>query len=228
LTADAAAGATALTVASITGISTTDRLGIQLDSGIMQWTTVNGAPSGSTVTAAVALATAAASGNRIFTYPAAAASQGRRPLTILAAEMRNSSGIDVPMLPMTLQEYEALSSKAANGTPQRYYYEDTLTDGTIYLDAAPTDITQIIRIVYLSPIEDFDASSDTPDYDQNWYLPLVLGLEEQCAMMFGKGDMIPAIRALLYGNDKTMGALTIARNATPEVSRAFYQPDAPT
>ena len=213
-------------MASITGISNADRLGVELDSGIMHWSTVNGAPSGTTVASAAALATAAASGNRVFTY-APTTAQGRRPLTILEAYLRDSDSNDIPLAKMSLEEYEAIPSKIVDADPTRYYYEATLTDGTIYLDTEPSDITKVIRLVYLSPIEDFDAAANTPDYDQNWYLPLVLGLEEQCAMMFGKADMIPTIRTLLYGNDKTLGALTIARNANPETSTAYYQPDAP-
>ena len=52
LSANAAAAATALTVTSITGFSASDQLGIELDDGSVDWTTVSGAPSGTTITAA--------------------------------------------------------------------------------------------------------------------------------------------------------------------------------
>lgn len=50
LTAQANAGATALTVASIVGFSDTDRVGITLDDGSQHKTTVSGAPAGTTIT----------------------------------------------------------------------------------------------------------------------------------------------------------------------------------
>lgn len=49
LTANAASGATALTVASIAGFSDNDEIEITLDSGTKQRTTINGAPAGVTI-----------------------------------------------------------------------------------------------------------------------------------------------------------------------------------
>lgn len=220
-----AAGQTVISLTDATGIVATNRIGIELDSGVMQWTTVAGVSSND-VTIGNALDSAAGSGNRVFAY--AVNAQGRRPISILSASLRDTDGNDTPVNhQMSIDEYESISSKSQDSDPSRLYYETTLTDGTVYLDAEPSDITKVIRIVYLSPIEDFDAENDTPDYDQNWYLPLVLGLAEQSAMMFGRGDKLPAIRTLLYGNDRTLGALTIAKNANPERSTAYYECDAP-
>ena len=60
LTAAGAATDTTITVDSIVGISASDQIGIELDDGTRQWTTVSGAPSGSTVTLAAGLTSAAA------------------------------------------------------------------------------------------------------------------------------------------------------------------------
>lgn len=63
LTANAASGATALTVSSITGFADNDEIEVTLDSGTVQATTVNGAPAGTTINIDDALTHAAASGN---------------------------------------------------------------------------------------------------------------------------------------------------------------------
>lgn len=63
LSANAASGATALTVSSISGFSDNDEIEIVLDSGTRQTTTINGAPAGSTINIDSALTHAAASGN---------------------------------------------------------------------------------------------------------------------------------------------------------------------
>jgi hypothetical protein len=60
-----AAAQTDLTVAAITGVASGDIIGILLDDGTTHWTTVNGAPSGSTITITAALPSDAASGNRV-------------------------------------------------------------------------------------------------------------------------------------------------------------------
>ena len=54
-------GATTLTVTSITGISASDKVGVYQADGSVHWTTVNGAPSGSTVTLTATLTGAASS-----------------------------------------------------------------------------------------------------------------------------------------------------------------------
>lgn len=215
-----AAGQTVITVASATGISDTNRIGIELDDGTMHWTVVNGAPSGANVTITASLASAAASGNRVFVY--ATTAQARRPLEILTANLRSFDSSNVPTdVPinarMLLGQYEAIASKAADSDPYDLYYEQTLTDGTVYLDVEPSDVSKIIRMVYLSPIEDFDAASDTPDYDQNWYLPLMLGTEYLVAPTFGRADLLPAIKA------QRDEAIMIARNAIPETSDLYFQ-----
>lgn len=54
-----------ITVTTVTGITSGDVIGIQLDSGAAHWTTVNGAPVGNVVTLAVALPNNAAIGSRV-------------------------------------------------------------------------------------------------------------------------------------------------------------------
>lgn len=70
LSSGATTNATSLSVASATGILNGQSIGILLDSGAWHWTTVNGAPSGNTVTIATGLPSAAASGKRVLTYTA--------------------------------------------------------------------------------------------------------------------------------------------------------------
>lgn len=215
-----AAGQTVLSLTSSTGILDTYRIGIQLDTGAMQWTTVSGAPSGNDVTVAVALTAAAAAGNRVFVYDDTATVQGRRPLEIISLVLRSADGTDSPPLRLirTTQEYEANPTKNADGQPTAYYYERTLTDGTLYFDSEPTDVTQVARITYRSPFEDFDAAGDTIDFDPIWVRPLISALAYELCPRFGLGQRMPEFKAM---RDE---ALAIARNATPEVSDAYFQP----
>ena len=61
--AAALSGASSIVVTSATGISASDKIGVYQDS-TMHWTTVNGAPSGSTVTLTAPLTADVASGDR--------------------------------------------------------------------------------------------------------------------------------------------------------------------
>lgn len=211
--------------ASTVGIADTYRIAVELDSGALQWTTVNGTPSGAVVTLAVAggLTGAAAIGNRVFSYDDTATVQGRRPLEIISAVLRDVNGKDTPLDRIrTVEEYESLPDKGADGTPSAYYYERTLKDGTLYLDCEPTDVTQVLRITYRSPFEDFDtAASDDADFDPVWARALIHSLSYELCPRFGLDGRMPAIKAL---RDE---ALAIARNTTPEVSDAYFQPGEP-
>ena len=68
LSADAAASATTISVDSVTGIANGYHIGIQVDAGTNFWTTVNGAPSGTTVTLTNAMPSQATQGAFVFSY----------------------------------------------------------------------------------------------------------------------------------------------------------------
>ena len=217
-TAAASAGASTVLVSSITGLSSGDNIGIVLDSLAIQWTTINGAPSGSTVTLTNVLTGSAASGNTVYTYPTT--SQARRPLEIVTVLCRDQNQNDVPIYKMTVQEYEALPTKAQPSSPTdvtAIYYEAQLGNGILYTDAgAAADCNKYLHMVYLSPIEDFNAATDTPDYPQEWYLALVTGLAVNIAPAF----QLP-VTAEMKSNFAT--ALAIAQQSNAETSALFFQ-----
>lgn len=210
---------TSLIVASITGISSGDNIGVVLTGGDVAWTTVNGAPSGQTVTLTAGLSGAAASGNVVYTYPTA--NQARRPIGLITAVLRNSSNQDTPLAIMTVEDYEGLPAKAdptTTGDPNQIYYESQLTNGILYADVYPADTTKYIHVVYLSPIEDFNAATDTPDYPQQWFRALSYGLAVDISPLF-KLTTRPDITAIR--NE----ALAIARAYDPEETHEYFQPN---
>lgn len=214
-TAAAALGASTINISSATGMSASDNIGIELADGSLQWTTISGSP-GTTTTLAATLTGAVNSGARVFTYTPA--NHILRPLQILTAVLRNTSGVDTTMDPMLLDEYEQIGKKSSDGTPLSYYYEFGLSQGTLYLDCEPSDVTRVIRIVYLRPIEDFDATADTPDYPQEWFRPLCAQLTIDGAPAYGV-SVTPEMKLI---RDE---ALSIARNANPENSNVIFQPN---
>jgi hypothetical protein len=217
-TVAAVAGASTITVSSATGLSSGDNIGIVLNSLAIQWTTINGAPAGNVVTLTATLTGAVASGNVVYTYPTT--SQARRPLEIVTVSIRDQDKNDVPIYKMTVQEYEALPTKVQTASPTDItgvYYEAQLTNGILYTDApAAADCRKYLHIVYLSPIEDFDAATDTPDYPQEWYLALVAGLAVNIAPAF----QLPVTQDM---KASFISALTIAQQSNPETTALFFQ-----
>lgn len=218
INAAAAAGAGSVTLASASGISSGDNIGIVRNDGVLQWTTVNGAPVGAVVTLTATLGAAAAIGQVVYSYPVA--SQARRPLEILTAVLRDSSNNDVNISMLTLQGYEALPSKTQStnpADPMGIYYEAQLTNGILYTDSpAALDTSKRIHMVYLGAPEDFNAATDTPDYPQEWYLALVTGLAINIAPAF----QLPVTQEM---KDNFSMALKLAQESNPETSSLFFQ-----
>lgn len=217
-TAAAALNASAIVVASATGFAANQNVGVVMTNGNMFWTTILSVV-GSTINLNANLTAAVASGALVYTYTTA--NQARRPLEIVTAVLRDQYNNDVPLDFINIQEYEVLPSKVnstAQGDPTELYYEAQLTNGQLYLDVFPQDVTKHIHMVYLSPAEDFNVATDTPDYSQVWYLPLVWELSMQSAPMF-EMPITPEM--------KTMAAqsLMIAQSENPETSALYFTND---
>ncbi len=172
--ATAAAGST-VTLTSVTGISNGYNIGIWCTDNTIQWTTVNGAPAGLVVTLTDALTVGCASGARIFVYQTG--NRITKPLRILQVNIENvDTDVSRPINAISSQEYYDLGERTVASTPNQYMVDVQLstTDFYIYPRMATTD--EIFSITFHRPFEDFDASSDTPDFPQEWYLALMLEL----------------------------------------------------
>ena len=215
LSADESAASTAIDVTSTTGMTVGDYIGIVLDDDTIHWSTISAIPS--TVTIAAGLASGASSGNYVYTYT----TKARRPISLVTLARRSvdssSETQDSPMYMLDLHQYEAITNKTSQGTPTGAYYEATLTDGTLYLDREPANVDSQLRIVYLSPIEDFDSTTDTPDYPQEYYSALVYELAIRICVPF----QLPITPELKMVRDD---AMAIARNLYPENTTAYFQP----
>lgn len=208
-----AAGQTILSVTATANMTTADYIGVVLDSGAMHWSTISSFVAGDTVTIADALPSSAASGNAIYWYT----TKMRRPVDIITAVIRNSAGHDSPLTPLIVQQYEAIGDKAGVGRPDSYYYESQLTNGVLYLNITPSDVTDVVRLVFHSPIEDFDALTDTADVPQQWYRPLGYQLSLDIAPAYGR---VVSQELMMLRNE----SLAIARNADPETTSIYFEP----
>lgn len=215
LSADSAASDTTLTVTSITGINASDVIGVELDSGTMFYTTVNGAPSGTTVTLTAGVTTAASSGNRVYTY--ATTARVTRPLKIIDADrFTPDDDLSVPMKVLTRDEYYNIVNRTQEGAPLHIYYDPQLT-GVIYFWPRFDSGDYVIEFTYHRPFEDFDASGDNPDFPQHWYLPLMM---ELACMLGPKFGLPPEERAALFKESQFY--IEQARTADAETGSIYF------
>lgn len=174
-------GGTSLTVDSITGISDGDYIGIKVDDGTMHWDTVNGSPSGSTVTLTTGLDDDASDGAVVYAYT----TKAERPMKILNQVVRDSSGRDIPITQLARSDYINLPNKTSDGSTINIYYDPQITTGKLYVWPETDDTSDYLVLWVQRTLEDFDASSDNPDFPQEWYLPLAWNLAHYSKVKFG-------------------------------------------
>lgn len=178
----ASATDTTIEVDGITGMSASDQIGIELEDGTMQWTTISGAPSGSTVTLASALDDDVAVDADVYVYTAST-DRIQKPVRLLQANIfnvLNSTSHDIEVVDR--DTYFKLNAKTAENTPVLVYYDraststTNLDNGQMFIWPRFANGDNIIEFSYHRPFQDFDASTDNPDFPQAFYLPLMLEL----------------------------------------------------
>jgi hypothetical protein len=225
LTSAAAAAGQAIifvTPANTANVNLNDYIGVQVGADL-QWTTVNAV---NTVTGAITLAanlSGAVSVNaQVFNYT----TKAQRPEVIIAATLRDIYYNDTPLKIMNVEDYETLPTKAMptfQSDPTAILYETQFKvqapNGGLYLDCGGAqDVTKVLHITYLNPVQDFDNPGDCPDYPQRWYQALVLEGGKLCAPMFDC-EWTSTLES------SRQQALAIAQEADPEVSSAYFEVD---
>lgn len=180
LSADAASGAGSLTVTAITGMASADNVGIVLDDGTLQWDTINGAPSGSTVTLTGTLDSAASSGNQVWAYTTKAV----RPLRLDLPRRRDVAVQDIPIWIMSRQEYFDTPNKTTQAPPVNVYYDPQLTNGELLVWPAPDSVNDTLLFSAKMPLEDFDSLTNNPDLPQEWLAGLAWMLADEQALEY--------------------------------------------
>lgn len=175
LSAAAASSATTLSLTSTTGMSAADYIGIKLDDGSIHWTTIVN-PATTSITDG--LASAAASGNSVYTYT----TKAYRPQKIVYAH-RRASNIDTPVDLIGEVAYRGLSSKGSLGQVNQIYYQQTLDNGTLFV--WPTGGPDKLILIAQNLADDFDAAGDNPQFPIEWANPLVWNLAFELAPEYG-------------------------------------------
>lgn len=112
-----------------------------------------------------------------------------KPLKISQAFLHDtSSGIDIPMTQLTRADYNSLGNKTTTGTPIQFFYDVQNTYGDLYLFPVPdanAETNKVVTIVYQRPFEDFDVSTDEPDFPQEWFDTIKFMLADRLAPEYG-------------------------------------------
>jgi hypothetical protein len=188
---DEASGSTTLTLDSTEDMTVGDYIGIQLDSGYLQWTTISTIPNSTTVTIpAPGLTGDATSGNVVYTYTTKIV----RPLRVYGARRNSSGDLDTPMFLISHMDYFNLPNKTITGTPNSFCYDPLIPMGRLYVWPAPITVTDKIKFTYYEPIQIFNEATDDPDFPDEWVEPLAKQLGVQLSYRYGKRDSINSLK----------------------------------
>ena len=123
------------------------------------------------------------SGQRVYTLSTP------KPLKVLQAWNHNiTSNVDIPMRIVTQAEYNILGNKTSSGNPIQVYYDPRRDTGEMHVFPVPTTVEQSANILYYIcqiPFEDFNTSTDAPDFPQEWYDAVTYGLATRLAPEYG-------------------------------------------
>ena len=208
----AALGSTSLTLNSAAGLVSGANIGIQLDSQVTQWTTINGAPAGNVVTLAAALLGSASQNANVFSYVNIA----QRPLDILEGRRCDVWGNDTELFESNRSDYTMLATKSNTGTVSQYYYSPTLNNGTLYVWPVSALCTDRAVLTARLPFQDFDNMPDNADFPVEFLRMLKFGLAEEIAPEF---DVNPNKYKMIQ--DKAAATKNAAAFHDTEVSFSF-------
>ena len=118
-----------------------------------------------------------------------------RPIRVLNANFKDTSGIETPMFEMSRDEYDALPDKDSNGVPTNFHYDRQRESALLYIWPVPSSVTtETIEVTYEREIEDL-TTDDTIDCPGEWYNAMVLGLAYRLCYPFQKFDQMAILRA---------------------------------
>jgi hypothetical protein len=182
LSVTALATATTITLTTITNVGTvgipnfnvsdTFNIGVELDTGFIQWFTVSGAPAGNVVTLSASLPSQATLGNTVYCYQTKLV----KPLRVLNAFFRQPQGNDIPVRLISRDEFDRFGVKTSTGTPIQLFYNPEENQGILEIYPQPTDVDGQLYIEFQNPTEDFVTSTDDFDLPSEWGEAIVWNL----------------------------------------------------
>jgi hypothetical protein len=191
-----------------------DFVGIQLDDGTIQWTTISGTPA-STMTISDALTAASAAGNYVYWFT----SRAQRFPEVESVVLRESGRTDRPLyVYRDVREYElGVADKYADGDPSSVLVEPLTLNTRVTLDSQPTDVTKQIVMTVLYPAEDYDSTSNDIAFPQEWYAALSWELAFRLSPAAGRWTQQMELNR--------QEALAVAKRMNPENSVAYFTGD---
>lgn len=193
--ADEASSQTILSVTSSTGMSASDKVIIELDSGNRHESTIASVDSSTQITIADALPSLASSGNYIYAYTLTT-DEIKYPERILNVRLYTENNDEVVMRQLSRQEYMSLSDKDTEGSPYTWYFDKQLVNPVLFVYTEPDNLRESLRFDYVKTLDDIDATTNNLKFPDEWLEAITYNLALRLALSFGKESKLPVIAPL--------------------------------
>jgi hypothetical protein len=149
-----------------------------------------------------------------------------KPLKVIQGFYRNvqiTPYIDTPVMVVSKQEYNMLGSKFSTGTANTIFFDPKKLNGLLYVYLTPDTNSQSnlqLHLVAQMPLNDITASTDVPDFPNEWMNCLMWNLADQLSLEYGvpmNSRQEIAQRAASYKEQLS--------DWDVEASSTFFQPD---
>lgn len=196
---------------------TGSRIGIQLDSGIMQWSYVIDVDSLTQVEIKDVLIGDAESSNIVYSFT----QQIDRPLKLFNATYANAIGqSEIPVNRWSRQEYMQQPVKDSQGTVVNWFYNPALEDGKLYVWQTANSVENLLRFDVRKPLAIYNDISDTLDFPSEYLMALKWGIAADIGPSYGVKESRQQVL-----EQKAFEALESAQDNDNELDSVYIAPN---
>lgn len=223
ISADEDVGQTTLSVDSSSGMSANQVIGIELDDGTMQWTTISSAPTSTTVVVNDALTGAASTDNNVYFYSTSAVIS--RPLEISSVVLRDDSNNDLILTPISAREYDKINNKTTSNNPLQYYVDKQRDYTKLYVWPTSNKVSSVLNCRGKRLIEDLDSATNNLDVPNEFLSAIIYNGAKRIAIKNGRSqalsELVSGSMSLAQLADETYRKL---KRASQEYTRIRIRP----
>jgi hypothetical protein len=155
-----------------------------------------------------------------------------RPIKMLLGRLSyttQSPALDIPLIPLSRQEYTILGQKGSQGPPNSWYYDPQLNQGLLQLYLTPDSITAGDAVAIMTcqrPMQAMINQTDNFDFSDEWINPikycLAAEMLEDYEVPAPKAARIGA-RADAYREEAFAGSVEEAATVfSPDTSQGYH------
>lgn len=177
----ALSGATTIDVGSTSGMTAGDNIGIELDDGTRQWTTIDTVTDSNTLVLDAALTDDISVDATVYAYTTGI----DQPVRILSVRYADSLTTDeMPTSQVSRDEYFNQPTKSSTGSTNSWYYSRQLSAGKFYVWPVAANVRNLIRFTFIKPQYIPEDQSENILIPPEWFLPLKLKVAAELGLIY--------------------------------------------